>query len=123
MTRFFIPILVLLMVLTAIPSHAQDVTKAEMAGIRAAYNAAKEKVERNNHAQEQNVPRSDMEVVSHYMIPGCGPTEGPAVLLPEQRCPGRRQRRDTLLLRQERHPQVHKGNRRTRRSLCRPQGR
>lgn len=75
MTRFFIPFIVLLMVLTAMPSHAQEVTKAEMAGIRAAYSAAKEQVERNSHAQEQNVPRSDMEIVSHYVIPGCGPTE------------------------------------------------
>ena len=75
MTRFFIPIVVLLMVLTAIPSHAQEVTKAEMAGIRAAYSAAKEQVERNSHAVEQDVPRSDMEIVSHYVIPGCGPTE------------------------------------------------
>lgn len=75
MTRIFIPIVVLLMVLTAITSHAQDVTKAEMAGIRAAYSAAKGQVERNSHAQELNVPRSDMEIVSHYVIPGCGPTE------------------------------------------------
>lgn len=75
MTRFFIPFIVLLMALTSITSRAQEITKAEMAGIRAAYSAAKEQVERNNHAQEQNVPRSDMEIVSHYVIPGCGPTE------------------------------------------------
>ena len=75
MTRFFIPFIVLLMALATMPSHAQEMTKAEMASIRAAYSAAKEKVELNSHAQEQNVPRSDMEIVSHYVIPGCGPTE------------------------------------------------
>lgn len=75
MTRFFIPFIVLLMALMAMPSRAQEMTKAEMAGIRAAYSAAKAQVERNSHAQEQNVPRSDMEIVSHYVIPGCGPTE------------------------------------------------
>ena len=75
MTRFLIPFIVLLMALATMPSHAQEMTKAEMASIRAAYSAAKEKVELNSHAQEQNVPRSDMEIVSHYVIPGCGPTE------------------------------------------------
>ncbi|MBQ3362550.1 MAG: hypothetical protein IJG42_01180 [Muribaculaceae bacterium] len=75
MTRFFIPFIVLWVVLTTMPSHAQEVTKAEMASIRAAYSAAKEQVERNSHAQEQDEPRSDMEIVSHYVIPGCGPTE------------------------------------------------
>ena len=75
MTRYFITITALLMALTTMPSHAQEMTKAEMAGIRAAYSAAKEQIERNSHAQEQNVPRSDMEIVSHYVIPGCGPTE------------------------------------------------
>ena len=69
MTRFFIPFIVLLMALMAMPSRAQEMTKAEMAGIRAAYSAAKAQVERNSHAQEQNVPRSDMEIVSHYVIP------------------------------------------------------
>lgn len=75
MTRFFIPFIVLWVVLTTMPSHAQEVTKAEMVSIRAAYSAAKEQVERNSHAQEQDEPRSDMEIVSHYVIPGCGPTE------------------------------------------------
>ena len=75
MTRYFITIIAMLMALTTIPSHAQEMTKTEMASIRAAYSAAKEQIERNSHAQEQNVPRSDMEIVSHYVIPGCGPTE------------------------------------------------
>ena len=76
MTRYFIiTFIVLLMASTAMPLRAQEMTKAEMAGIRAAYSAAKERVELNSHAQEQNVPRSDMEIVSHYVIPGCGPTE------------------------------------------------
>ena len=76
MTRYFIiTFIVLLMAPTAMPLRAQEMTKAEMAGIRAAYSAAKERVELNSHAQEQNVPRSDMEIVSHYVIPGCGPTE------------------------------------------------
>jgi len=75
MTRFHITYIVLLMALTAMQAHAQDVTKAEMASIRAAYSAAKEQIELNSHAQEQNVPRSDMEIVSHYVVPGCGPTE------------------------------------------------
>ena len=75
MTRYFITIIAMLMALTTMPSHAQEMTKAELAGIRAAYSAAKEQIERNSHAQEQNVPRSDMEIVSHYVIPGCGPTE------------------------------------------------
>lgn len=75
MTRYFITYIVLLMALTTLPSHAQDMTKAEMADIRAAYSAAKEQIDRNSRAQEQNVPRSDMEVVSHYVVPGCGPTE------------------------------------------------
>ena len=75
MTRYFITFITLLMALATLPSHAQELTKAEMASIRAAYRAAKERVELNNHAQEQDVPRSDMEIVSHYVIPGCGPTE------------------------------------------------
>ena len=75
MTRYFITFIVLLMALTTMPSSAQEATKAEMAAIRAAYKAAKEQVELNNHAQEQNMPRSDMEIVSHYVIPGCGSTE------------------------------------------------
>ena len=75
MTRYFITIIALLMALTTMPSHAQEITKAEIAGIRAAYSAAKEQIERNSHAQEQNVPRSDMEIVSHYVAPGCGPSE------------------------------------------------
>jgi len=75
MTRYFITFITLLMALATLPSHAQELTKDEMASIRAAYRAAKERVELNNHAQEQDVPRSDMEIVSHYVIPGCGPTE------------------------------------------------
>ena len=75
MTRYFITFITLLMALATLPLQAQELTKAEMASIRAAYRAAKERVELNNHAQEQDVPRSDMEIVSHYVIPGCGPTE------------------------------------------------
>ena len=75
MNRYFITIITLLIALTSIPSRAQEMTKAEIDGIRAAYSAAKERIERNNHAQEQNMPRSDMEIVSHYVVPGCGPTE------------------------------------------------
>ena len=75
MTRYFITIITLLIALTSIPSRAQEMTKAERDGIRAAYSAAKERIERNNHAQEQNMPRSDMEIVSHYVVPGCGPTD------------------------------------------------
>lgn len=75
MTRYFITFIVLLTALTSMPSRAQEVTKAEMASIRAAYSAAKEQIDLNSHAQEQNVPRSDMEIVSHYVIPGSGPTE------------------------------------------------
>ncbi len=75
MTRYYITFIVLLMTLTTLPSLAQEMSKAEMAGIRAAYSAAKEQIDLNSHAQEQNVPRSDMEIVSHYDVPGCGPTE------------------------------------------------
>ena len=75
MTRFHITFIVLLMALTTVQANAQDVTKAEMASIRAAYSTAKEQIALNSHAQEQNVPRSDMEIVSHYVVPGCGPTE------------------------------------------------
>ena len=75
MTRYFITFITLLMALATLPSQAQELTKDEMASIRAAYRAAKERVELNNHAQEQDVPRSDMEIVSHYVIPGCGPTQ------------------------------------------------
>lgn len=74
MTRYFIiTFIVLLMASTTMPSRAQEITKAEMARIRAAYSAAKERVELNSHAQEQNVPRSDMEIVSHYVIPDVVP--------------------------------------------------
>ena len=75
MTRYFITFIMLMLALMTMTSRAQEMTKAEMASIRAAYSAAKEKIEFNSHAQEQNVPRSDMEIVSHYVIPGCGPTE------------------------------------------------
>lgn len=60
---------------SVMPTNAQEITDAEIAAIRAAYRNAKEQVEINSHAQELNVPRNDMEVVSHYVIPGCGPTE------------------------------------------------
>ena len=72
MKRFNVTIV---MFLAAMQMLAQGVTQEEIAGIRAAYWAAKEQIELNNQAQDQNVPRSDMEVVSHYVIPGCGPTE------------------------------------------------
>ena len=72
MKRFKLTIILSLM---ALFMFAQEVTDAEIAAIRAAYNDAKEQIELNNHAEEQNVPRSDMKVVSHYVIPGCGPTE------------------------------------------------
>ena len=75
MTRYFITFIVLLMALSTLPSRAQEMSKAEMDGIRAAYIAAKEQIDLNSHAQERNVPRSDMEIVSHYVIPGCGSTE------------------------------------------------
>lgn len=60
---------------SVMPTNAQGVTDAEIASIRAAYRDAKEQVEINSHAEEQNVPRNDVEVLSHYVIPGCGPTE------------------------------------------------
>ena len=75
MTRYFLTFIMLMLALMTMPSRAQEMTKAEMASIRAAYSAAKEKIEFNSHAQEQNIPRSDMEIVSHYVILGCGPTE------------------------------------------------
>ena len=74
MKRLSLIIVLSFMVLPAM-LHAQEMTDAEIAAIRAAYSAAKEQVEINRHAQEQNVPRNDMEVVSHYVIPGCGPTD------------------------------------------------
>ena len=67
--------LTIVLSLTALFLFAQEVTKAEISAIRAAYRDAIEQVELNSHAQEQNVPRHDMEVVSHYVIPGCGPTD------------------------------------------------
>ena len=75
MTKFFITVIVCLTASLSMRIQAQEVTQDEIAGIRAAYNAAKEQMERNSHAQEQNVPRSDMEISSHYVIPGSGPTE------------------------------------------------
>ena len=75
MRRLFITFTVFLMASLAIQTQAQKVTEAELGSIRAAYSAAKERVDLNAHAVEQNVPRSDMEIVSHYVIPGCGPTE------------------------------------------------
>lgn len=67
--------LTIVLSLMALFMFAQGVTDAEITAIRAAYREAKEQVEFNSHAQEQNVPRNDMEVVSHYVIPGCGPTD------------------------------------------------
>ncbi|MBR5684931.1 MAG: hypothetical protein IKX18_02115 [Muribaculaceae bacterium] len=72
MKRFNLTIALSLM---AALMFAQEVTDAEIAAIRATYNDAKEQIELNNHAEEQGMHRSDMEVVSHYIIPGCGPTE------------------------------------------------
>lgn len=72
-TKFFITFIVCLTAAFALQS--QEVTQDEIAGIRAAYSAAKEQMELNSHADEMNVPRSDMEIVSHYVIPGSGPTE------------------------------------------------
>ncbi len=40
MTRYFITFIALMMALTTTPSHAQEMTKAEMASIRAAYSTA-----------------------------------------------------------------------------------
>ena len=73
MTKFFITFIVCLTAAFALQS--QEVTQDEIAGIRAAYSAAKEQMELNSHADEINVPRSDMEISSHYVIPGSGPTE------------------------------------------------
>ena len=75
MNRFCITFIVCLTASLALQIQAQEVTQDEIAGIRAAYRAAKEQKELNEHAQEQNVPRSDMEISSHYVIPGSGPTE------------------------------------------------
>ncbi|MBQ6079507.1 MAG: hypothetical protein IJK93_04420 [Muribaculaceae bacterium] len=75
MKRFSLIIMLSLLTSSTIMTYAQEVTDAEIASIRAAYRDAKEQVEINSHAQEQNVPCNDMEVVSHYVIPGCGPTE------------------------------------------------
>ena len=68
-------IILSLLASSAIMTYAQEVTDAEILAIRTAYRDAKQLVELNSHAQEQSVPRNDMEVVSHYVIPGCGPTE------------------------------------------------
>lgn len=67
--------LTIIMALLALVNYAQQVSNAELTAIRTAYSEVKQLVELNSQAQEQNVPRSDMEVVSHYVIPGCGPTE------------------------------------------------
>ena len=75
MTKFFITFIVCLTASLAMQIQAQEVTQDEIAGIRAAYSAAKEQMELNNHADELDIPRSDMEIVSHYIIPGSGPTE------------------------------------------------
>ena len=72
MKRFALTTILLLL---AILMYSQHVTDAEISAIRTAYSEAKQQVELNEQAEEQNVPRSDMEVVSHYVIPGCGPTE------------------------------------------------
>lgn len=75
MKSITLTILLSLMILPAMLANAQEATDAEITSIRAAYRAAKEQVELNKQAQEQNVPRSDMEIVSHYVVPGCGPTD------------------------------------------------
>ena len=75
MTKFFITFIVCLTASLAMPIQAQEVTQDEIASIRAAYSAAKEQVELNSQADELSVPRSDMEISSHYVIPGSGPTE------------------------------------------------
>ena len=67
--------LTIILSLIALFMFAQNVTDAEISAISAAYRNAKEQVELTSHAQEQNVPRNDMEIVSHYVIPGCGPTD------------------------------------------------
>ena len=75
MTKFFITVIVCLTASLSMPIQAQEVTQDEIASIRAAYSAAKEQVELNSQADELSVPRSDMEISSHYVIPGSGPTE------------------------------------------------
>ena len=75
MTKFFITFIVCLTASLAMQIQAQEVTQDEIASIRAAYSAAKEQVELNSQADELSVPRSDMEISSHYVIPGSGPTE------------------------------------------------
>lgn len=75
MNKFFITFILCLTASLAMPIHAQEVTQDEIASIRAAYSAAKEQMELNSQADELSVPRSDMEIVSHYVIPGSGPTE------------------------------------------------
>lgn len=67
--------LTIVLSLMAMLTYAQDVTDAEISAIRTAYNDAKQQVEINSQAQDLNVPRNDMEVISHYVIPGSGPTE------------------------------------------------
>ena len=72
MKRINFTIVLSLMVMLA---NAQELTEGELSAIRAAFRDAKQQVEINSHAQEQNVPRNDMEVISHHVIPGGGPTE------------------------------------------------
>ena len=72
MRRFTLTIVLSLM---AMLMYAQEMTDAEISAIRAAYRDAKAQVALNEQAVEQDVPRNDMEVISHYVIPGCGPTE------------------------------------------------
>ena len=67
--------LIIILSFVALLNYAQQVTDAEISAIRTAYSEAKQQVELNEQAVELNVPRGDMEVVSHYVIPGCGPTE------------------------------------------------
>ena len=75
MTKFFIAFILCFTASMTMQIQAQEATQDEIAGIRAAYSAAKEQMELNSHADEMNVPRSDMEISSHYIIPGSGPTE------------------------------------------------
>ena len=75
MNRFCITFIVCLTASLALQIQAQEVTQDEIASIRAAYSAAKEQMELNSQADGLGVPRSDMEISSHYVIPGSGPTE------------------------------------------------
>ena len=59
-----------LLVLAAVGLRAQG---NDVAAIRKLYAAAKERIERNG--KDEAVPRYDVTVNSHYVVPGSGPTE------------------------------------------------